>query len=87
MVTLVFESLQYARYSEYLKSLFSVRNSIYCLRGTNILILPKPRPSKYGLYSIAYYAVKMWNLLDDHLRTITEFQNFRLEIRDIDFYS
>ena len=48
-------------YPEYLKKLLAVRLSIYNVKGTDTLSLPKPVTTMYGLHSVKYCAVKLWN--------------------------
>jgi len=52
ILMVVFKSLFVSTYPKYLKELFVFRNSSYSLRGHNILNLPKPRTTHYGLESI-----------------------------------
>ena len=56
----VFKSLFFSSYPGYLKELFVFRNSSYSLRGKNILTLPTPRTTNYGLEVIRYQAAKIW---------------------------
>ncbi len=72
MLIVVFKSILYTRYPNYLKRLFSTRVFKYMLRGQNILTLTKPRTTKHGLDSIKYLAAKSWNSLPDELRTIID---------------
>ena len=63
------------------KSVFVSRNSSYSLRGKNILTLPIPRTTTYGLECIRYEAAKIWNSLPDSIRTITSFKDFKTAIK------
>ena len=49
ILMVVFKSLFVSTYPAYLKELFVFRNSSYSLRGKNILTLPIPRTTTYGL--------------------------------------
>ena len=76
MLIIVFKSLFVSAYPKYLKKLFPLRSSKYFLRGNNVLILPEPRTTSYGLESIKYEAAKKWNLLRDDMRVITSLNDF-----------
>ena len=73
----VFKSLFVSSYPGYLKKIFVLCNSSYLLRGKNILTLPIPRTTNYGLECIRYQAAKMWNSLPDSRRTMTPFKDFK----------
>ena len=60
-----------------LKDMFSLRYSTYFLRGHNMLCLPKPLITSYGINSFSYLAATSWNSLPDHHRTISDFTSFR----------
>ena len=57
-----------------------LRFSTYFLRGHNMLCLPKPLTTFYGINSFSYLAAKSWNSLPDHYHTISDFTSFRLLI-------
>ena len=63
------------------------RNSSYSLRGNNILTLPKPRTTNYGLECIRNQAAKIWNSLPDNMNTITFFKDFKTVIKKMKFFS
>lgn len=46
------------------------------MRGTNILSLPKPCTTAYGLNSFTHTAAKFWNALPDRLRVISCVSDF-----------
>ena len=69
----------------YLKELFVFRNSSYSLRGKNILTLPIPRTTNYGLECVRYQAAKIWNSLPDSIRTMTSFKDFKKAIKEMNF--
>ena len=77
----VFKSLFVSTYPGYLKELFVFRNSNHSLRGKNILALPLPRTTNYGLECIGYQAAKIWNLLPDSIRTMTSFKDFKKAVK------
>ena len=60
-LTTIYKFLHFANYPKHLKKLLTLRPSIYNLKGTDILSLPKPATTTYGLHSFKYYAVKLWN--------------------------
>ena len=85
MLIVVFKSLFDTKYPNYLKELFSLRNSKYQLRGKNILTLPKARTTRYGLDSIRYQAARIWNSLSDSLRVLTSLKEFKNTIKKLEF--
>ena len=54
--------------------------SAYSLRGTNILSLPKPSKTTYGLNSFSYSSVKYWNSLPDHFRKTVDYSEFKRKL-------
>ena len=52
----------------YLSDLFTIRENIKNLRGTNKLVIPKVNTTRYGTKSVAYTASKASNSLPDTLR-------------------
>lgn len=85
ILMVVFKSLFVSMYPRYLKELFVFRNSSYSLRGKNILTLPIPRTTNYGLECIRYQAAKIWNSLSDSMRTMTSFKDFKKAIKEMNF--
>ena len=59
-----------------IKGLLDLRNTKYDMRGTNILYLPRVNTSTYGLKSWRFLAPKLWNVLQDRLRTMKTFRAF-----------
>ena len=51
------------------------------MRGTDILSLPKPATTTYGLNSFGYMAAKFWNALPNKLRALLTVHDFILAIR------
>ena len=66
-------------YPNCLKKLFSLRSSkyYYTLRGNNVLSLPEPRTTTYGLESMKYEAEKLWNSLTDDMRLTISIEDFK----------
>ena len=85
ILMVVFKSLFVSTYPGYLKELFVFRNSSYSLRGKNILTLPIPRTTNYGLECNRYQAAKVWNSLPDSMRTMTSFKDFKKAIKETNF--
>ena len=66
MLTTIYKCLHFANYPKYLKrTINSTTVYIYNLKDTDILSLPKPATTTYGLHSFKYYAVKLWYSLPD----------------------
>ena len=83
ILMVVFKSLFVSTYPGYLKELFVFRNSSYSLRGKNILTLPIPRTTNYGLECIRYQAAQIWNSLPDSMRTMTSFKDFKKATKEM----
>ena len=77
MILTIFKCLHFSDYPRYLKDMFRLRSSTYFLRGHNMLCLPKPLTTSYGINSFSYLAATSWNSLPDHHRTISDFTSFR----------
>ena len=54
---------------EYISDLFVVRNNVKNLRGTNKLVVPHKKSTKFGLKTISFIGAKVWNSLPDELRS------------------
>ena len=65
-----------------IKDLFTTHNTNYQLRGSNILSLPRIH---HGFKSIRYFGSKIWNFLDDNLRTQPDLQSLKKFVRHINF--
>ena len=61
----------------YVSSLFQLRNNINTLRGMKKLQIPCVNTTSYGKHSTRFLAVKLWNELDDKLRTSTSTTSFK----------
>ena len=72
-----YKCLHFSDYPRYLKDMFRLRASTYFLRGHNMLCLPKPLTTSYGINSFGYLAAISWNSLPDHYGTISDFTSFR----------
>ena len=70
---------------QYIKDLFKLRISNYNLRGIDILTLPKPRTTTYGLDSLRYMGPKIWNSLTDKIRSAENIGIFKQFIRKCTF--
>ena len=55
----------------YISVLFTPRTNISGLRGINKLHLPRVNTTSYGKNSFKFLAPKLWNMLNDDLRTTT----------------
>ena len=55
----------------YISVLFTPRTNIDGLRGINKLHLPRVNTTSYGKNSFKFLAPKLWNMLNDDLRTTT----------------
>ena len=72
MILTIFKCLHFSDYPRCLKNMFRLRSSTYSLRGHNILCLPKPLTTSYGINSFSYLAAISWNSLPDHHRPISD---------------
>lgn len=79
MLIVMFKSLFVSAYPNCLKKLLSLRSSkyYYILRGNNVLSLPEPRITTYGLESVKYETEKLWNLLTDDMRLTISIGDFK----------
>ena len=80
MLIIIFKYLHLEQYPQYLKKLLSLRSVDYSMRSTDILSLPQPVTTFYGLNSFSYTAT-FWKVLPDKLRTISSLRDFILAIR------
>ena len=80
MMICIFKCLHFGKYPCYLKQLIKLRSTAYSLRGTNILSLPKPSTTTYGLNSFSYSSVKYWNSLPDHFRKTVDYSEFKRKL-------
>ena len=84
MLILLYKSLFLTNYPNYMKNMFTLRSTIYNLRGNYILTLRMPKTTTYGLRSFSYHAANQWNSLPDFLRTAS-FNDFKKVIANLDF--
>ena len=50
----------------------------------DILSLPKPKSTTYGLNSVRYIGPKLWNSIPNMFRNITNFKSFKRSISQVD---
>ena len=62
MVTCIFKFINFTNCPAYLKELFQFKTFDYNLRGTNVLVLPKPKTTTY---SVRYATARYWNSFAD----------------------
>ena len=67
------------------RPLFTTHSTNFQLRGSNILSLPRINTTSYGSKSIRYFGPKIWNFLDDNLRTQTDLQSFKKFTQQVNF--
>ena len=79
MLIVMFKSLFVSAYPNCLKKLLSLRSSkyYYILRGNNVLSLPEPRTTTYGLESIKCETEKLWDLLTDDMRLTISIEDLK----------
>ena len=58
MLITIYKCLNYDSFPKYLKDMFTLRQSRYSFRKTDILSLRKPVTTTYGLHSFRYFASK-----------------------------
>ena len=61
MMTSIFKFINFTNCPAYPKELFQFKTFDYSLRGTNVLVLPKPKTTTYGLNSVRYATARYWN--------------------------
>ena len=67
----------------YISDLFVVRNNVKSLRGTNKLVVPRKKTTKFGLKSTTFIGAKVWNSLPDELRSTTILKQFKNAVREL----
>jgi len=77
IILTIFKCLHFSDYPSYLKDMFRLRSSTYFLRGHDMLCLPKPLTTSYGINSFSCLTAISWNSLPDQHRTISDFTSFR----------
>ena len=65
-----------------LRTLLTLRSKSHNLRGELILVQPRVIITKYGLNTFKYYGPKIWNSLNDELRTSPTLKKFDTFQRD-----
>lgn len=84
MLILLYKSLFLTNYPIYIKNMFTLRSTIYNLRGNYILRLPIPKATTYGFRSFSYHAANPWNSPPNFLRTAI-FNDFKKVLASLDF--
>ena len=77
MLITIYKCLNYDSFPKYLKDMFTLRQSRYSFRKTDISSLCKPVTTTYGLHSFRYFASKNWNSLPNEVRSESTLSNFR----------
>ena len=67
---------------EFLRDLFSTNNSRYNTRQCNNLMVPTVKTTTYGIHSIKYFAVKIWNELPKETVLSENLKDFKMKIKD-----
>ena len=68
--------------SPFLQDFIVKKDTSYRFRYTNLLGLPRPKSTRFGINSFRCQAAKLWNALPDDSRKITDFDSFRAFIKD-----
>ena len=61
----------------YLRDMIRLRSSVKDLRGSYRLEIPRVNTTAYGLHSLRFSAAKRWNDLDESVRILENFNNFK----------
>ena len=72
----VFKSLQKIS-PVYVQELINVNSNNYSFRNSNTLNIPRVNTVKYGKKSYRFEATQVWNSLPNHLRTTTDYNEFK----------
>ena len=81
MCILIYKAVIYATTPTPISGLLSLRSNECNLRSKMKLILPRANTSKYGQHTFRCYGPKMWNSLQDELRTGPTIKHFVSQIR------
>ena len=65
--------------------MFTLKTSERILRGKHSVIVPRRNTTRYGLNSFTYLGAKLWNSLPNHIRTISDLQDFKRNLIDVTF--
>ena len=68
----------------YLHDLLVHKSSKYAFRYENTVTIPRVRTTTYGIRSFRYSAAKLWNVLPNHFRTSSSFNQFKRLIENWD---
>ena len=66
---------------DYMRQMIEVKSVNYGLRNANFLVQPPVKTSAYGLRSFSYYGPKIWNMLPNHMKTITNISEFKTALQ------
>ena len=65
----------------YLKDFICLKQTSYNFRYTNLLDMPRPKITRYGMNSFRFQAAKLWNLLPEEAIKTTDFNSFKSFIK------
>jgi hypothetical protein len=65
----------------YLRSLFQSRSNMLITRSKNIIIQPKVRTTRYGLNSLRYEGARLWNKMDNNMKT-DNYDDFKILLKN-----
>ena len=68
----------------FLQDFIVKKDTSYNFRYTNLLELPRPKSTRFGINSFHYQAAKLWNALPDDARKIKDFDSFSAFIKGWD---
>ena len=66
---------------EYISNLVQLKTSSYSFRYENTVKVPTVRSVTYGQCSLRFDSARVWNSLPNDIRKVTEFAEFRRQIR------
>jgi hypothetical protein len=64
----------------YMTNIFKTKSTKYSFRSKKKLLQPKVKSTKYGIRSFRYYGAKLWNMLPNELKDITDLSYFKCKI-------
>ena len=65
----------------YMRQMVEVKSTNYSLRNANVLVQPQVKTSNYGLRSFRYYGPKIWNMLPNNIKTLTNISDFKAALQ------
>ena len=66
---------------EYIRDLVQLKTSSYAFRYENTIKVPTVRTVTYGQCSFRFESARVWNSLPNDMRKVSEFAEFRRQIR------